>query len=111
MRQRAMIAMALLQPELLIADEPTTALDVTIQAQILALIRKLRTDFGSAIVLITHDMGVVADVADRVVRHVCGADRRGRARRPTLFANAAASLHAGACSARSRASTGPSRAG
>ena len=62
-----MIAMALsCNPDLLIADEPTTALDVTIQAQILALVRKLRTDFGSAIVLITHDLGVVADVADRV---------------------------------------------
>jgi oligopeptide/dipeptide ABC transporter ATP-binding protein len=68
MRQRVMIAMALAcDPEVLIADEPTTALDVTIQAQILELLRELRERLGSAVVLITHDLGVVAENADRVV--------------------------------------------
>ena len=68
LRQRAMIAMALsCNPSLLIADEPTTALDVTVQAQILDLLDRLRREFSSSIILITHDMGVVAELADRVM--------------------------------------------
>jgi len=68
MRQRAMIAMALVNnPDLLIADEPTTALDVTTQAQILSLMKRLQREFGSAIIVITHDLGVVAETADDVV--------------------------------------------
>jgi oligopeptide/dipeptide ABC transporter ATP-binding protein len=83
MRQRAMIAMALAcNPDVLIADEPTTALDVTIQAQILELVDRLKDDFNSAVIMITHDLGVVADLADdimvmyagRVVEH--GATRQ-----------------------------------
>jgi peptide/nickel transport system ATP-binding protein len=68
MRQRVMIAMAIAcEPKVLIADEPTTALDVTIQAAVLDVLRELRKRLGMAIVLITHDLGVVADIADRVV--------------------------------------------
>jgi oligopeptide/dipeptide ABC transporter ATP-binding protein len=67
-RQRAMIAMAIAcRPKLLVADEPTTALDVTVQAQILELLKSIQSRFGTAILLVTHDMGVVEDVADRVL--------------------------------------------
>jgi len=68
MRQRAMIAMALAcNPDVLIADEPTTALDVTIQAQIIELIDRLKDEFNSAVILITHDLGVVAEIADDII--------------------------------------------
>ncbi|HVV76010.1 MAG TPA: ABC transporter ATP-binding protein [Mycobacteriales bacterium] len=74
MRQRAMIAMAMaLNPKLLIADEPTTALDVTVQAQVLEVMKRLQEEFGTAIIMITHDLGVIAEIADDVVVMYAGA--------------------------------------
>jgi peptide/nickel transport system ATP-binding protein len=87
MRQRVMIAMALVNdPKLLIADEPTTALDVTVQAQILELIERLQADFGTAVVFITHDLGVVAEVADEIAVMYAGRVVE-RAPTKTLFAD------------------------
>ena len=87
MRQRALIAMALAcEPRLLIADEPTTALDVTIQAQILALLRELVTESGTALIMITHDLGVVAGLCDEV-NVLYGGRIVERAQRHELFAN------------------------
>ena len=95
MRQRVMIAMALaLEPDVLIADEPTTALDVTVQAQILRLIDQLNRDRDLAVILITHDLGVVAEVADRVRGHVRRPDRRECDARRDLL-RPAAPLHLG----------------
>jgi oligopeptide transport system ATP-binding protein len=75
MRQRVMIAMALaLDPEVVIADEPTTALDVTVQAQIMELLAELQSQTGMGLILITHDLGVVAEVADRVVVMYAGSE-------------------------------------
>jgi peptide/nickel transport system ATP-binding protein len=88
MRQRAMIAMALaLNPKLLIADEPTTALDVTVQAQIVELMKELQAEFGTAIIAITHDLGVIAEIADEVLVMYAGqamerGDRRTLYRQP-----------------------------
>ena len=81
MRQRVMIAMALCcEPKLIIADEPTTALDVTIQAQILELMKDLSSRLGVALIVITHNLGVVARYADRVNVDVCRKDHRVRNR-------------------------------
>ena len=79
MRQRVMIAMAIaLDPRILIADEPTTALDVTVQAQVMDLLKDLQRETGMGLILITHDLGVVNEVADNVAVMYAGPDRRAR---------------------------------
>jgi peptide/nickel transport system ATP-binding protein len=109
MRQRVMIAMALAcRPRLLIADEPTTALDVTVQAQILALIDELKRATGTAVVLITHDLGVVADHADEVVVMYAGRIAE-RASAADLFANPQHPYTIGLLGARPRLEGGAAR--
>jgi oligopeptide/dipeptide ABC transporter ATP-binding protein len=86
MRQRAMIAMALaLNPKLIIADEPTTALDATVQAQILDLMRRLQNEFDTALIMITHDLGVIADMADEVLVMYAGEPVERAARRELYY--------------------------
>jgi peptide/nickel transport system ATP-binding protein len=88
MRQRVMIAMAMaLDPSLLIADEPTTALDVTVQAQVLSVMRTLQEEFGTAIILITHDLGVVAEMSDEVIVMYAGAVMERAPRREIFYRN------------------------
>ena len=106
-----MIAMALaLDPALLLADEPTTALDVTVQAQIMDLLRKLQEERGTAIVLITHDLGVVAGHADRVIVMYAGRVAEDGRRRRHL-PRAPPRLHARACCPAWPASTSAARSG
>jgi peptide/nickel transport system ATP-binding protein len=86
MRQRVMIAMAMaMNPALLIADEPTTALDVTVQAQVLRVMRDLQREFGTALIMITHDLGVIADIADDVVVMYAGAVMERTDRRSAFY--------------------------
>ncbi len=100
MRQRAMIAMALVNdPDLLIADEPTTALDVTVQAQILDLLEDLQREFNSAVIVITHDLGVVSQIADDVLVMYAGRVAEYGSRRAGA-ARAAAPVHLGSAGQR-----------
>ena len=105
MRQRAMIAMALANdPKLLIADEPTTALDVTVQAQILELIERLQGEFDTAVVVITHDLGVVAEMADEIAVMYAGRIVE-RARQDDDLRTRPSTPTRGGCCSRSRAWT------
>ena len=109
MRQRAMIAMAMsLNPALLIADEPTTALDVTVQAQVLRVIERLQQEFGTAVIIITHDLGVIAEVADDVIVMYAGRIMESAALEP-LFHQSHHPVHRGPApvAARVRGGSGP----
>ena len=109
MRQRAMIAMALVHnPDVLIADEPTTALDVTVQAQIIELIDRVKKEFDVGVILITHDLGVVAETATHVMVMYAGPGDGVRRRAHEIFNARAASRTRGACSSRCRRSRGGS---
>ena len=93
MRQRLMIALALvLRPAFVVADEPTTALDVLVEAQIMRILNDLRRNFETSLLLITHNLGIVAEACDRVAVMYAGRDRRGR-RRAEVFERPAAPLH------------------
>jgi oligopeptide/dipeptide ABC transporter ATP-binding protein len=88
MRQRAMIAMSIaLNPQLLIADEPTTALDVTVQAQVLDVLKRIQREFGTAIIMITHDLGVIADMADDVIVMYAGSAMEKSGQHDMFYAN------------------------
>ena len=109
MRQRAMIAMGMINnPDVLIADEPTTALDVTVQAQILELIDRVKKEYDIGVILITHDLGVIAEVAQTVMVMYAGRVDGARRRRTRSSASPCTPTR-GACSSRSRTPTRRSR--
>ena len=103
MRQRLMIALALvLRPAFVVADEPTTALDVLVEAQIIRILHDLRRDFDTALLLITHNLGIIAEACDRVAVMYAGRDRRDRRRARGVLATPSTPTPASCCARRSR---------